>query len=74
MSGRNPLRGTMISWPREDVEAHGGWTSDTVDRYVTRNTERKLRVGKAVSLLPPPATAPSAPVSQSADPVEPQPT
>ena len=60
--------------PREDVQAHGGWTSDAVDRYVTRNTERKLRVGKAVLLLPPPAATPSAPVSKSADPAEPQPT
>ena len=60
--------------PREDVQAHGGWTSEAVDRYVTRGAEKKLSVGKAVLLSSPPATAPSAPVSQSADPAEPHPT
>ncbi len=59
---------------REDVRAHGGWKSDAVDRYVLRNSDKKLAVGKAILLQPPPVTAPTAPISKSADPAEPQPT
>ncbi len=60
--------------PREDVQAHGGWASDAVDRYVTRSTDQKLKVGRTILLPPPPVTAPTAQVSNSADPAEPQPT
>ncbi len=60
--------------PREDVQAHGGWASDAVDRYVTRSYDKKLTVGRAILLPPPPVTTPSAQVSNSADPAEPQPT
>ncbi len=60
--------------PREDVQAHGGWKSDAMDRYVTRGSEKKLAVGRAILLPPPLVTAPAAPISNSADPAEPQPT
>ena len=60
--------------PREDVQAHGGWTSDAVDRYVNRSVDQKLKVGRTVLKTPTPVTAPTAQVSKSADPAEPQPT
>ena len=60
---------TAAGLTREAIQAHGGWSSNVVDRYILRSNDQKKSVGHAI-LLPQPETAPAAQIFESADPAE----
>jgi hypothetical protein len=60
---------TTVGVSREEVQAHGGWSSNAVDRYILCSNDRKKSVGWAI-LLPQPVTTPTAQIFESADRAE----